>query len=47
MNNTYKWMIKEVIDTWYESSPRWLKIKEIINFSVKIDNILNCWLIMN
>lgn len=42
MNIQYKEMLEEVMQG-YESAPRWQKIREQLNFSTKVDDILTCW----
>jgi len=43
MKKIYKNILKDVMENWHETSPRWQKVKEILNYSVKIDDILNVW----
>jgi len=43
MKDLYKNILRDLLENWNDSAPRWQNIKELLNFSVKIDDILNVW----
>lgn len=36
-SNTYKKIIRDISEKWIESSPRWIKVKELMNYSFEVD----------